>query len=152
MLNTILQISISFIITGFILSFISLFIQVNIALAVSLMLQFIGISGVTYEGYKKNNFYVVLTGLLMMSILVFNNYIIFKYNDRISKKEVPEIYYSFSTSNILLFLVTCGLFVYKVVKNKFDMSYFSILVFLMTINLIILITESVILKNYSTDG
>lgn len=152
MTNTILQVSIVFIITGYILTFISIMINVNLSLVTSLILQFVGLSGISFESYNNNNYYILISSLILMFILIFNIYISFKYDEKITKKRVPEIYYSFSFANILLVLLETAIIVHGLLKNSFNISTMSIVTFLLTFNFIILTTISVILKDYSTDG
>lgn len=151
-INTTLQVSIAFIITGYILTIISMSIDVNLALATSLILQFVGLSGISFNSFNNNDFYSLITSLFLMCVLVFNIYITFKYNDKITQKRVPDIYYSFSLANVLLILVEMSILIYGLLKNNFILPNMSVILFLLTINFIILITTSVILKEYTTDG
>lgn len=159
--NGTLEAAQAFLITGYIISFITLFYNQNIITYVAYSFQFIGLCGFLYSSYDKNIYSMFFPILAILFILAFNGYLIYKYGDKIENKEVPESYHSFDYASKWLIileniLVYYGISISKTTgnnnNNNNNSSSSAILFFLITINIIILITQNMILKSFSTDG
>jgi hypothetical protein len=159
----IIQASQAFIITGYIISIISIFYTQVIISYVAYSLQFIGLSGFLYSIYVKGMFQYFLPIIGVLFVMAFNLYLLYNYNDKIENRLVPSSYYTFNTCSKWLILLESLLIYNKITtiggttltqpsEPKSSDSTISVLGFLITLNIIIIITESVILGNFSTDG
>ena len=160
----IIQASQAFIITGYIISIISIFYTQVIISYVAYSLQFIGLSGFLYSSYVKGIYQYFLPIIGVLFVMAFNLYLLYNYNEKIENRRVPSSYYTFNTCSKWLILLETLLIYNKITTNggttlteqpsepKSSDSTISVLGFLITLNIIIIITESVILGNFSTDG
>ena len=160
----IIQASQAFIITGYIISIISIFYTQVIISYVAYSLQFIGLFGFLYSSYVKGLSYYFLPIVGVLFVLGFNLYLLYNYHDKIENRHVPSSYYTFNTCSKWLILLETILIFNKITtiggtktpqqpsEPKSSDSTLSVLGFLITLSIIIIITESVILGNFSTDG
>lgn len=156
----IIQASQAFMITGYIISIISIFYTQVIISYVAYSLQFIGLSGFLYSSYMKGMVQYFLPIIGVLFVMAFNLYLLYNYNEKIENRRVPSSYYTFNTCSKWLILLESLLIYNKITASggttltepKTSDSTISVLGFLLTLNIIIIITESVILGNFSTDG
>jgi uncharacterized membrane protein YidH (DUF202 family) len=96
---------------------------------------------------------LLISCFLIIFTISFNIYITAIYQDNITQNKVPDSYHSLSMSNIILLYIE----IFFVTKNiispdNFDKTKLSIVSFLVVLSIILLITQMVILQNFTTDG
>ena len=112
-------------------------------------------SNTNLELFSFTSFITLFPFFWIVFIICYYISLLSKYFDRISSNKVSEYYSSFSNTLVVLLLTQIYMLVSSVAKNPnnptLSQKTFSILMFLGTINLIVVITIGVILKFYSTD-
>jgi len=102
--------------------------------------------------FNKNK-EILISCFLIIFTIVFNIYITAIYQDNITQNKLPGSFYSLFMSNITLLSVEI-MFVTKsiIYQDNFDKTKLSIVSFLVVLSVILLITQMVILQNFTTDG
>jgi len=102
--------------------------------------------------FNKNK-EILISCFLIISTICFNIYITAIYQDNITQNKLPDSYYSLSMSNIILLFIEI-IFVTKTIifQDNFDKTKLSTISFLVVLNIIVLITQIIILQNFITDG
>jgi len=144
----IIQLSEVFLFTGYIILLIGLSYPQNLSIGITAnIFQFIGVWGIVYSSFteEENKNIIIYSSivLLLLSYMIFLN---FYYGDKISKLQVPDVYYSLSISSQCLLFIEIMMLIFN------NLISLPLLGFIMVINLIILIIETSILSKYITDG
>jgi hypothetical protein len=143
---------ISLLITGLIILTFYVFINMLEILWTSLSFLLLGLilCFIFFFDKKKE---LLISCFLIIFTISFNIYITAIYQDNITQNKVPDSYHSLSMSNIILLYIE----IFFVTKNiispdNFDKTKLSIVSFLVVLSIILLITQMVILQNFTTDG
>jgi hypothetical protein len=141
----------AFITSGFIILSLLLFFNTIEILWSSLIFFLLGTFGFAYIFYSKNIYYGLIACILIILVISTNIYILAVNEKKIKSGNVSNYYNSLFNSNMVLLFIELIL-ISRFVKTNFTFKNLSFIFFLTSLNLIILITEGIILKYYSTDG
>ena len=103
-------------------------------------------------------FYTIGPFCILLAISIYSIYLLTKYKHRISKGNVAPGYTNFTNISIVLFLVQLYIFYLGTQKQTFkdtsrlDKVYSMILFFVGILNIISVVTISIILALFTTDG
>jgi len=152
MSNNETNVVIALLITGLIILTFYVFINMLQILWTSLSFLLLGLIFCFIFFFNKNKELLISCFLIIFTIS-FNIYITAIYQDNITQNKVPDSYHSLSMSNIILLYIE----IFFVTKNiispdNFDKTKLSIVSFLVVLSIILLITQMVILQNFTTDG
>jgi hypothetical protein len=143
---------ISLLITGLVILTFYVFINMLEILWTSLSFLLLGLilCFIFFFDKKKE---LLISCFLIIFTISFNIYITAIYQDNITQNKVPDSYHSLSMSNIILLYIEI-IFVTKniIYPDNFDKTKLSIVSFLVVLSIILLITQMVILQNFTTDG
>jgi hypothetical protein len=152
MSNNETNVVIALLITGLIILTFYVFINMLQILWTSLSFLLLGLIFCFIFFFNKNKELLISCFLIIFTIS-FNIYITAIYQDNITQNKVPDSYHSLSMSNIILLYIEI-IFVTKniISQDNFDKTKLSVVSFLVVLSIILLITQMVILKNFTTDG
>jgi hypothetical protein len=149
-----IKLLLSLLITGFILLFFYLFLNKLEILWTSYSFILLGLIICIINNFTQKNYEMIVSCILIIFIVCFNIYITVSYKNKISQNQVSSSYYSLSLSNILLlflqlYIISTNIFISN---HTFGMLQLTQIAFLITLSLIINITQMIILQSFSTDG
>jgi hypothetical protein len=152
MSNNETNVVIALLITGLIILTFYVFINMLQILWTSLSFLLLGLIFCFIFFFNKNKELLISCFLIIFTIS-FNIYITAIYQDNITQNKVPDSYHSLSMSNIILLYIEI-IFVTKniISQDNFDKTKLLVVSFLVVLSIILLITQMVILKNFTTDG
>jgi len=149
-----IKLLLSLLITGSILLFFYLFLNKLEILWTSYSFILLGLIVCIISNFNQKNYEIIVSSMLIIFIISFNIYITASYKNKISQHQVSSSYYSLSFSNILLLFlelyIISNIFISS--NNTFGMLQLTQIAFLITLSLIINITQMIILQSFSTDG
>jgi len=151
-MNNQTNVVISLLITGIVILTFYVFYNMLEILWTSFSFLLLGLILYFILSFNKNKL-ILISCFLTIFTIFFNIYITAIYKDIITQNKLPDIYYSLSISNIILLYIEIIFLIKTIIfEDNFDKTKLSITSFIVVLSVIILITQMVILQNFTTDG
>ena len=151
-MNNQTNVVISLLITGIVILTFYVFYNMLEILWTSFSFLLLGLILYFILSFNKNKL-ILISCFLTIFTIFFIIYITAIYKDIITQNKLPDIYYSLSISNIILVYIEIIFLIKTIIfEDNFDKTKLSITSFIVVLSVIILITQMVILQNFTTDG